>query len=64
MSTMEKWHCFKDKVPMVEGDILMTYLEAGGAVDGLKCPKCGATYLLEATVTEKVAQVEQMLENK
>ena len=49
---------------MVEGDVSMSYLETTGAVEGIKCPKCGATYLLEETVVEKVAKVEEMLETK
>ena len=50
---------------MVEGDILMTYLSlATSAVEGIKCPKCGAAYLVEETVVEKVAKAEKMLENK
>jgi len=61
---MGKWHCFKDKIPMVDADIILTYLETSGAVEGLKCPKCGATYFLEETVMEKVVQVEKMLESK
>ncbi len=61
---MEKWQCFKDKEPMVEGDVNMFYLETAGAVEGIRCPKCGATYLLEETVVEKVNKVEEMLESK
>jgi hypothetical protein len=49
---------------MVEGDVEMAYLETTGAVEGIKCPKCGAAYLLEETVVEKVNKVEEMLENK
>jgi len=64
MSEMEQWHCFKCKQPMVEGDVEMTYLETSGAVEGIKCPKCGAAYLLEETVVEKVNKVEEMLESK
>ena len=64
MSEMEQWHCFKCDEKMVEGDVSMSYLETTGAVEGIKCPKCGATYLLEETVVEKVAKVEEMLETK
>jgi uncharacterized OB-fold protein len=49
---------------MVEGDVEMAYLETTGAIEGIKCPKCGATYLLEETVVEKVNKVEEMLETK
>jgi len=49
---------------MVECDVDMSYLETTGAVEGIKCPKCSATYLLEETVVEKVNKVEEMLETK
>ena len=61
---MGKWHCFKDKVPLAETDILMNYLDTSNAIEGLKCPKCGMALLTEETVLEKVNQAEQMLENK
>ena len=61
---MAQWHCFKDKVPMVETDLIMTYLEMTNVTEGIKCPKCGAVYLLEETVVEKVNKAEEMLENK
>lgn len=65
MSEMgQEWHCFKDKVPMVEGDVLLSYHDVGAAVEGIKCPKCGVAYLLEEAVIEKVAKAEEMLENK
>ena len=49
---------------MVEGDVDMSYLDVDAAVEGIKCPKCNTAYLLEETVVEKVAKVEEMLENK
>lgn len=65
MSEMEqKWHCFKDKVPMVESDILLSYLDTVNSIEGIKCPKCGAAYLLEETVVEKLAKAEKMMESK
>lgn len=60
----EKWHCFKDKVPMVETGIVLFYLNITDIINGLKCPKCGVTYLDEEIVTEKVVKAEQMVENK
>jgi len=61
---MEQWHCFKCKEKMAEDDVEMAYLETSAAVEGIKCPKCGVAYLLEETVVEKVAKVEELLENK
>ena len=48
---------------MVEGDIPITYLEMSNVVKGIKCPTCGAAYLLEETA-KKLAQAEEMLETK
>ncbi|MFC1907087.1 hypothetical protein ACFLW8_03265 [Chloroflexota bacterium] len=61
---MADWYCFKDKEKMVESDVLMEYLDTINAIEGIKCPKCGAAYLEEEMVVEKVAQAEKMLENK
>ena len=61
---MEQWYCFKDKEKMVAGDVEMIYLKFTNPVEGIKCPQCGATYLLEETVIEKVAKGEQMMESK
>lgn len=61
---MEKWHCFKDKVPMVEAELLVSYLDTTNAIEGIKCPKCGLAFLTEETVTGKVNEAETMMENK
>lgn len=60
---MEKWHCFKDKVEVVEAQISMTYLDMTQSVKGLKCPKCGAAYLTEEVV-KAVSDGEQQIEAK
>ena len=60
---MEKWHCFKDKVEVVEAQISLTYLDMTQSVEGLKCPKCGAAYLTEETV-KTVSDGEQQIEAK
>lgn len=65
MSEMaEKWHCFKDKVPMNEADVVLSYLNVTEIINGWKCPECGVIYLDEETVVEKVVNAEQMLEEK
>ena len=60
---MEQWYCYECRQKMVEGDILITYLEMSNVVKGIKCPTCGAAYLLEETA-KKLAQAEEMLETK
>ena len=61
---MEQWYCFECEEKMVEGDVLTTYLDTTYAIEGIKCPKCGAAYLMEETVLDKVARAEAMLETK
>ena len=64
MSEMTTWYCFKDKIPMVKADIMVSYLDVFNSVEGIKCPKCGMALLTEETVIEKVQKAEETLENK
>ncbi|MBI2954257.1 MAG: hypothetical protein HYY30_08090 [Chloroflexi bacterium] len=59
-----EWYHFKCQERMVEENVEMTYLEVTSPVEALKCPKCGAVYLTEETVTQKVNNAEEMLEYK
>jgi len=61
---MGKWHCFKCKVQAEPATLNMEYLGMEFTMDGLKCPKCGAAYIDEATVKEKVIRTQQMIEEK
>lgn len=61
---MAEWYCFKDKEKMVEGDLQMMYLDIVQPIVGLKCPKCGASYLTEEMVITKVQKGEEMIEKK
>lgn len=61
---MAQWYCLKDKEKMVETDVMIYYLDIVNAIEGIKCPKCGAAYLLEETAVGKVSEAEKMLENK
>jgi hypothetical protein len=61
---MNKWNCFKDKISLVETEVVLFYLNVTDVINGLKCPVCGLIYLDEATVVEKVVKAEEMLENK
>ena len=62
---MGQWHCFKCKEKMEEGEVHLKYkdLDLPGAF-GVKCPKCGAEYLLEEFVLTQVNEGEKMLEAK
>jgi transcription elongation factor Elf1 len=61
---MAQWHCFKCKEKTVVGSVQMSYLGKKVPISGIKCPKCGASYLPEETVVARVARAEKMIENK
>jgi uncharacterized OB-fold protein len=61
---MVEWYCYKDKVRMSEAEMTLTYLELTQRIYGLRCPKCGASYLTEDTVMTNVHEAEIMIEQK
>jgi len=61
---MTEWHCFKDKVKMVEQNVSLSYMQLTQQVPGLKCPECGTEYLTEHTVMTVVQAAEEALESK
>lgn len=61
---MADWHCYKDKVKMVEANVTLRYMQLTQDVKGLKCPKCGASYLTEDVVMTTVRAAEAVLEEK
>jgi hypothetical protein len=60
---VEKWNCYKDKVEMEEVNIEAYYLNVTGYTPGLKCPICGASYLIEQ-MAEQLRENEDLLEGK
>jgi hypothetical protein len=61
---MEQWYCYKDKVKMLDSNLRMAYLKKTSIIVGIKCPKCGAAYVLEPIVVGRIAKAEQMIEKK
>ena len=61
---MKEWYCFKCKEKMKEKDLEASYMDIIRFVKGLKCPRCGATYLTEEYAVEVVAKGEEQLEAK
>ncbi len=64
-----EWYCFKDKVPMVEADIKLAYLvtekfSRNFSFKGIKCPKCGVTYIREELAVGRLATAEGLAEGK
>jgi hypothetical protein len=64
-----EWHCFKDKVEMVEADVKLLYISRDDyhkdfTFKGLKCPKCGAIYIPEKMAVGRLATAEGLAEGK
>lgn len=57
---MEQWYCFKCDEAVVEADITASYLGITWEIKGLKCPKCGASYLTEEAATVVVKGEEEI----
>jgi hypothetical protein len=61
---MSDWYCFKDKVKMLDSDLILTYMRYKQHVPGMKCPECGAEYLTESVVMNIVQEAEDAIEGK
>lgn len=61
---MSRWFCNKCRVEMEEALINISYLGVDGQIEGLKCPKCGASYITEDIATGKLARGEKLIEEK
>jgi len=61
---MADWYCFKDKVQMLDSELILSYMQLSQRVPGLKCPTCGAEYLTEKVVMTTVQAAEDILEEK
>ncbi|MCS7114474.1 MAG: hypothetical protein N0A00_03595 [Candidatus Bathyarchaeota archaeon] len=59
-----KWHCFKCKEQMKSASVTMEYKGISGAVEGMRCPKCGNSYLTEDVVKAKVLKAEKLIDAK
>lgn len=59
-----QWCCFKCKQEMEKAQLWMSYLDFERQMEGIRCPKCGAAYLLEETVVKVVMGLEAALEAK
>jgi hypothetical protein len=61
---MAEWYCFKDKEKMETAEIKLAYLEIEANQEGLRCPKCGTSYITEDIALNNVAKAEKMIEQK
>ena len=61
---MADWYCSKCKEKMEEAEIELVYMEIDGKQVGLRCPKCGTSYITEEIAVDKMARNEKMIEEK
>jgi ribosomal protein S27AE len=58
------WTCGKCGEPLVSATVRVRYLGATLSLELLKCPKCGTAMVTEEVATGKMAEAEQVLEDK
>jgi flavoprotein len=56
--------CSRCKQALAPAPVAASYLGNRFPIELLKCPGCGRVYVPEALATGKMAQVEQLLEDK
>ena len=59
-----EWTCHKCGEHLVGGQVTVNYLGNQFTVDLPKCPKCGLVLITEEVAMGKMAEVEQILEDK
>ncbi len=59
-----RWTCCRCSVPLEPGRLELTYLGNSFWLDLPQCPKCGLYLIPEDLATGRMAEVEQVLENK
>ena len=60
----DEWMCEKCKKKLEPGNAQIRYLGKVFTVDVLKCPKCGTVMITEEIAVGKIADAEQLLEDK
>lgn len=61
---MAEWYCAKDNEKMQTAEISLLYLEIDAKQEGLRCPKCGASYITEEVAMDRLSKAEKMIEQK
>jgi len=59
-----KWQCQRCRCELVAGPVTVEYMGNRFTTDLPRCPSCGMVLVSEETALGKMAQVEQMLEDK
>jgi hypothetical protein len=58
------WVCSQCNVSLEPGKAQIEYLGSVFTIDVLKCPKCSIVMISEETAVKKMAEAEQVLEDK
>ncbi|MEW6265544.1 MAG: DVU_1557 family redox protein [Thermodesulfobacteriota bacterium] len=58
------WKCQKCDLPLEAGPVTVEYLGNQFTTDLPRCPGCGLVYISEDLAQGKMAEVEQILEDK
>ncbi|MBM3301643.1 MAG: hypothetical protein FJY85_17055 [Deltaproteobacteria bacterium] len=59
-----EWRCGKCDVPLEAGTVEVAYMGSKYPVELPRCPRCGIVFIPEQLALGKMAQVEQLLEDK
>jgi hypothetical protein len=59
-----RWTCCRCSVPLEVGPVELSYLGNSFWLDLPRCPKCGLHLIPEELATGRMAEVEQVLEDK
>lgn len=49
---------------MVDTDLMLNYMQLTQRVPGIRCPKCGVSYVMERIASTIVREGETMIERK
>jgi len=58
------WVCERCRQNLVTGKVTVAYLDSQFVTELPVCPTCGQVYISEEVATGKMAEVEQILEDK
>jgi hypothetical protein len=58
------WNCGKCALPLEMGKVEISYMGSQYPVELPRCPNCGLVFIPEQLALGKMAQVEQLLEDK
>ncbi len=59
-----EWRCQKCDQQLVVGPVTVEYLGNRFTAEMARCPKCGCVHVSEGLAMGKIAEVEQVLEDK